>query len=666
MNLPRWTALVVLALLACVSSADARGATGPGAPLNLRVSGDALWRSQNGFELTWVNPAEQGSGISMAELRIIDLAGETADQVSLHRLGNVARIQAINLPHSGKFRAEVRLKDTSGSFGPVNEILIFYDNARPSDVSPAAARGWLSADEFPYKQEIELTEPGGPSGIRGYAVTISGRQEDRPCPSGSCLPADLSLTSGADSRTLSIDRLSEGAHWVTAVGVSGAGLASAVPGTERLLVDKTEPKSILTGEPQGWAKGSVMLEVRATDGASGMKAKPDVDDGDPVTVIRAGNGPAHVVQGDMARLKISEEGVTRVQYWARDLAGNANDGGLAQNGEVHDLPGEATVRIDRRSPVVKVVEERDPDDPELLRAFVRDGGSGLASGTIGYRELGGSGEFVGLQTAVEDNRLTARLPSDDLASGGYEIRAEAFDRAGNRGLSVDVSKSLVLDVPLKRRTDLSVRLAGKPVSTTRIQVESGRATRITGTVSGAKGGALAGLPVMVEQEFADGSPQGRVVDFTSTGATGRFSMVLQPGPSRAVQVRFAGTKVDQPALSRKLSLVARDRVRFQVNPALLVNGDTATMSGRIFGRGAPRLEGGKLMAIQYFDPARVKWRPVEVIRTDPRGRFKYRYRFRTIAYAQKILFRAVSLPEAGWPFKPTISRRRPVVVYPSR
>lgn len=88
------------------------------------------------------------------------------------------------------------------------------------------------------------------------------------------------------------------------------------------------------------------------------------------------------------------------------------------------------------------------------------------------------------------------------------------------------------------------------------------------------------------------------------------------------------------------------------------------MRGKVEGRGAIQPAGGKLVAIQYYDPGRSRWRPVEVIRAGPKGRFRYSYRFRTIAFAQRILFRATSLPEAGWPYRPSTSVPRSVIVYP--
>ncbi|HTU15573.1 MAG TPA: hypothetical protein VMF31_10270 [Solirubrobacterales bacterium] len=663
---PKLAGLLALVLLTVVSPADARGTAPPEPPFGLRVTGDSYWQSRNGIEVTWVNPAEAGAGLKEAELTIVDLADGSAGSPSLHSIRRGPRIGEINLPHRGEFRIEVRLRDMLGNFSLPESTWIGFDDSRPSDVSPEAATGWLSADEFPYEMEIERAQAAGPSGISGYAVSISGNQAARPCPAGSCLRGELSLSSGADARTVTIDRLGEGVHWVSAVGVSGAGLASAVPGEERLRVDRTEPVSTVEGVPQGWARGPVEIEVVATDSGSGMVAKPASDNGDPVTVIRAGGDPALVSRGDRATLRISGEGATRVRYWARDLAGNANDGGLAGNGEVHGLPGEATVRIDRRSPVVSVVEERDPEDPELLRATVRDTGSGVESGTIAFRAREDSGEFRPLETSLRGDEMSARLPSDELPPGSYEIRAEAFDRAGNRGLSDDVRNNPVLKIPLKRPTAVSVRFTGRPAAAADLRVESRRDVRISGRVSGARGASFAGVPVLVEQEYAPGSPRKRTVDTVLVDRGGRFSAVLAAGPSRKVRLRFTGTRIDRPSMSRKLTVRAADRVRFRVSPDLLLNGGTATMSGRVSGRGVPPPADGKLLAIQYFDPSRDRWRPVEVIRTDPRGRFEYRYRFRTIAYAQKILFRAVSLPEAGWPFESTRSRHRRVIVYPSR
>ncbi|MFM8792664.1 MAG: hypothetical protein ACKOFX_09380, partial [Solirubrobacterales bacterium] len=73
---------------------------------------------------------------------------------------------------------------------------------------------------------------------------------------------------------------------------------------------------------------------------------------------------------------------------------------------------------------------------------------------------------------------------------------------------------------------------------------------------------------------------------------------------------------------------------------------------------------GKRVVVQYFDPSRRRWRPVEVLACDEAGRFRMEYRFTTITSPQRILFRALSLGEAAWPFRPTASKEVGVVVRP--
>jgi hypothetical protein len=74
--------------------------------------------------------------------------------------------------------------------------------------------------------------------------------------------------------------------------------------------------------------------------------------------------------------------------------------------------------------------------------------------------------------------------------------------------------------------------------------------------------------------------------------------------------------------------------------------------------------GGKKIVIQYFDPSRRSWRPVEIVNSSQSGAFAFTYRFRTITSRQQILFRALSLGEAGWPFAPSASRPVAVIVVP--
>ena len=228
-----------------------------------------------------------------------------------------------------------------------------------------------------------------------------------------------------------------------------------------------------------------------------------------------------------------------------------------------------------------------------------------------------------------------------------------MDRAGNTGSTVSRigGSAMVLSLPLKRPVRVGLARVGKATLRGRVRFGDGR--------------GLSAVRLVAEQRFVPGSRRRVVRVPLRADGTGRFRLRLRPGPTRSVQVLYAGSRRNSRARSRRLRVAFRDRITFGLGPAKLRNGGRVTMTGAVRGRGAIRPAAGKLVAIEFFDPTRTTWRPVEVIRTGRSGRFRYSYRFRTIAYAQRILFRAKSLSEAGWPYLPSTSRPRSVIVYPA-
>ena len=634
----------------------------PAAPIDLQPVGGNDWRPENGFDVVWRNPDGQNSGITEAEYHLIRIADNTAVGSGTVSLGTEPSLPTITLPQPGEYRVEVRLKDGAGNLGAPSSTTLRFDDASPGDVAPEPAAGWVSADELPLDQVIERADAGGPSGIGGYAIKVSRSGSVNPCPSGVCQPLELSLNQGVDDRIARLGDLSEGSHWVSAVAASGARVSSELVGTSILKVDKTNPVTTLMGLPNEWVDRPVTLIAAAVDADSGMAPKAG-DDGDPVTVIQAGDSAPYVSPGGTATFTVAEEGPTRVQYWARDLAGNVNDG--MRTGEIeHAAPGVATVRIDRRPPTVEFSRRVDPGDPELFRATVRDTDSGLDYGTISYRAVGGKGEFTQIETETEGNRLTARLPSDHLATGRYLLRAEATDRAGNVGDTTSSGSGLTVSVPLKRPVSLTASFSAGKRATGRSTLSHGDRSRIEGWLTRSSR-PIAGARLVVEERFATGSRKKKRQTRMQTDGNGRYSVSVKAGPSRNIEVRYAGSRINRRATSRELRLTVKDRTSFRIEPRVLRNRGRVTMSGSVRGKGALRPSTGKLVAIQYFDPSRARWRPVEVLKANRHGSFRYEYRFRTIDYAQRIIFRAVSLPEAGWPYASSTSRRRSVIVYPA-
>ena len=637
----------------------------PGPPVGLEVTGGNGWRAVNGFDFRWQTPGGQLSPVVAADYRVVR-AG-TGAQVGSGTVSGPSPESAgpIDVPGAGEYRVEFRLRDQAGNLGDPASTMVRFDDSPPGDVSPEPPPGWVSQDELPLPQQIEKAESGGPSGVGGYAIAVSSDRILPPCAGPICLAEEMAVTAGPDSRVAVIDRLDEGSHWVSAVAASGAMLSSRQPGSTVIRVDRTDPETSLTGLPAGWVNRPVTLTATATDDLSGMLADPGRDDGRPVTVIAAEGQAPYESPGPVATFTVAGEGSTRVGYWARDLAGNVNDGRPAPGG-TRRPPGQATVRIDMTPPELRFDSSGDPTSPERVSAVVEDRLSGVERGQIEIRRIGSSGQFMPLETDTSDSRLSASVPSDDLPAGTYELRAEASDRAGNSGSTVMTTggSAMVLTLPLKRRVGISLRHRGRKATSKRIVTRQGEGATVVGRIRHPGGAGIAAARLTVEERFADGSRRRTRRGTVTADGTGRFAVDLKAGPSRRIRVLYAGTPKDSRAASRWMRLSAVDRVGLRLEPKVLRNGGRTVMRGKVTGKGAIQPAGGKLVAIQYFDPGRSRWRPVEVLRADRRGRFRYAYRFRTIAFAQRIIFRAVSLPEAGWPYRPSTSRPRSVIVYP--
>ncbi|MFM9044196.1 MAG: hypothetical protein ACKOL0_00060, partial [Solirubrobacterales bacterium] len=172
------------------------------------------------------------------------------------------------------------------------------------------------------------------------------------------------------------------------------------------------------------------------------------------------------------------------------------------------------------------------------------------------------------------------------------------------------------------------------------------------------------LDLVVEEVFAPSSGLETRRHGVRSGPDGAFRFPLSVGPRRSVRVLFQGSPTEARAASEPVQVTDRDRVRFETSSRALRNGAVLKMGGRVTGPGLGPAYSGKRVVVQYFDPSRRRWRPVEVLACDGAGRFRMEYRFTTITSPQRILFRALSLGEAAWPFRPTASKEVGVVVRP--
>lgn len=633
----------------------------PAAPKSLTVAEGSGWRAENGFDVSWTNPAPGTTPITAAQYWIEDATTgalvESAREVSATNRA----LPRLWLPRPGHFKVHVQLRDGAGNLGPPASTSLRFDDQPPGEPDSDAPSAWLGSGDFPLR--LTLTEPRklGPSRLAGYAVRIGGDKTLHPCRNRICQADEVNVGNGAGQRQLDIEARASGEYWLSAVAVSGAGVPSKEVHHARLRVDRTDPKTELRGAPASWSRDPVTLTVHAQDSESGMEPLFPFGLSLPKTVIEVSGQPLHQEIGARASVTIVRQGVHRVRYWARDLAGNSNDGSRLSNGYRHDPAGSTLVRIDQQPPDLAFLP-MDSERPELIRVKASDALSGVSSGSITYREVGSSAPPTELETRMTGNVLVAHFPSDTLAEGDYELAAHAVDRAGNSSAVKGEGPRMLLTVPLKAASSMTLRMLTKERS--RRPFKHGGRARVEGVLRDHSGNPVPGVEVELVERFASGSRVSERTTAHVTNASGRFRQRLEAGPSREVFARYPGGRVLARSDSAAIRFATPAAISLQLKPTIARNGEKVRMRGRVRGRGARIPAQGKLVAIQYLDRSRRRWRPVELVRTNRRGVFRFGYSFSTVTSPQRFVFRAVAVPEAGWPYLRAQTRGQDVVVYP--
>lgn len=368
----------------------------------------------------------------------------------------------------------------------------------------------------------------------------------------------------------------------------------------------------------------------------------------------------------LTNLTVPAPGAYTLLLWLRDEAGN-------------EAPASALsvpLRLDDVAPGVAFAVDSGAGLPDTIRADVSDALSGPAAGAIYFRSVGAA-QWTELPAKLQPGgsadtaQLVARLP--ELGPGTYVFRADAADAAGNTASSTRRADGTEMAirrtppapvvkpaVPARTKTRIFARLRQGRSFGSDLTVPFGVDAALDGRLVRADGAGLSGRELRIVSRPSHGALVPTRVETATTGSRGGFRLDLGAGPSRRVTVSYAGDAGLEESRRPSLTLRVRGGIGFHAAPLRLRTGQAVRLGGRVRTLGAPVPRRGKLVAIQYFETATRRWRPVLVTRSDHDGRFHAHYRFRYVSGSASIRLRATALAEDGWPYAPGASR--PVTV----
>jgi hypothetical protein len=640
----------------------AGAAASPLPPADLHLAGGDGWRATNGFDLRW-SDVSASPAIASAHYLVRDPLGTTVAGPT-EIAGAVRAIDGIWVPDvAATYTAEIWLEDVTGAEGPPAEVKLRFDPQRPDDVEPLPPTGWIGRTELPYA--IRVTHPAGPqpaSGIRGYAISIDRVAATSPCLDAYvCTDAETDLRGGIGDDALVVQELPEGTSYLHALAVTGAQVRSSAPGHAPIHVDRTDPVTRLSGLPEGWTNHSVVLEATAADSLSGMVP---IAGGAPFTAIRIDGAPPTIAPGGSVTATVVAAGVHTISYYARDAAGNVNDG-ADSNGQANASPTTVPLRIDREPPAVVFAGSADPEDPELIEARVSDPLSGPdpSRGEIAVRAVGSTDPYEALPSFGAGDTLLGRWRSEDYPVGEYEFRVTGYDAAGNAGTGTQRANGapMVLPNPLKARASLIAGFGeGFGQRATARIVRRGASATFGGRLTMGSDASSGDRSLTVIERFDPGASEQRRATTVATDEQGRFSVRLGAGPSREVFAVFGGTSTATGTASRPLRLGVRADVSLRASsPIAVVGGRPIVFRGAV--ASPDELPPGGATVQLQFRAAALPWSEFRTVQTNGRGRFRYAYRFSDDdSRGVRFRFRALVPAQSDWPYEPGGSR--PVAV----
>lgn len=194
------------------------------------------------------------------------------------------------------------------------------------------------------------------------------------------------------------------------------------------------------------------------------------------------------------------------------------------------------------------------------------------------------------------------------------------------------------------------------------RVAFGRRTTVSGWLGTTSGTALAGQVVHVLAAPANGSDRYRTVASVRTGSDGSWRARLPAGPSQIVIAAYGGDPTDESTFSAPIREIVPAKVKLlRVAPTHVRWGGTVQITGRLLGGYLP--PGGALVRLRIGAGRTYTTYGIQEHVTG-NGRFTTTYTFGAgpASYRRAFWFQIASLPMGDYPWAPSSSNRKTVIV----
>ncbi|WP_211339854.1 hypothetical protein [Solirubrobacter pauli] len=241
------------------------------------------------------------------------------------------------------------------------------------------------------------------------------------------------------------------------------------------------------------------------------------------------------------------------------------------------------------------------------------------------------------------------LDTTTIPNGGHNFELRLLDAAGNLTTVGPVRADVQNPVPAG---DTPTSSAQGRVTWRRTVIRSDHASkvRLEGVVTGLDDTPLAGATVDVASRVRMEEARFVPVARAKADAKGRFSIAVEPGPSRAYRVRYGASEATAEVLVRAPLMLS-------VSPAKTRNGRTVRFRGSIPDATAPGVR------VELQARAGKRWVPFRTAALK-RSRFTASYRFTSTTARTRYKFRAVVRADPDLPYEPGTSKIVSVLVRP--